>query len=602
MFQHLDTVIAFGALMLAASLVIVVGTQLIISVLGLRGTVLRTGLTDLFEQASQDSDARRYGKVIAHRVLRHPLISDSAFSRFSIRVDKLPFVPADAAGKLRWAGSEIPLQPWLLGALTGFFLCPALLAIFDRLLPLDICEYAGTVAHYVPLLNLCDHPWRTGAILGCVLGGLLSRWRLATSVRLDELLSVLEKLSAPANGTLPDPAQRAMLVIACERRSQPRPKTNAVAVQMNKMLDLPEESEGGVAVAVEKSVGQISTHGDKRLEGLAFWFERIMERASQRLTLQARIITVVLSFLLVFGAHLDAVRLFQSLSTDAQARAQLAASADAMVKEAEQLPHGKESGSQAARESTRGSVPDVYRSAMTVVLEPVPVVAAEPIKAKSHHSARSSASSVSNGTEPLPSAGSTAPSDVQISAGATGEGEQVSATAVSQIVTEGSAKERGKKPASAAKKSETKEREKPAVATREDFETVEAKAKAERALQARPGFASREDAALWLRGTLNGDPALENLEAAYDQEVNSALGSDADKLLDQAASIKRQLARSQPRLLPEAWPGWQPSSGELPGLLISIAFLCIGAPLCFNLLKRTSSLLPLPSFKADQHS
>lgn len=604
MFQHLDTVIAFGALMLAASLVIVVGTQLVISLLGLRGAVLRNGLTDLFEQASQDSDARRYGKVIAHRVLRHPLISDSAFSRFGIRLDKLPFVPADAAGKLRWAGSEIPLQPWLLGALTGFFVCPGLLAIFDRLLPLDICEYAGAIARYVPLLNLCVHPWRTGAILGALLGGLFSRWRLATSVRLDELLSVLEKLSAPANGTLPDPAQRAMLVIACERRSQPRPKTSASAVQMNKTLqDLSEEDEGAVLVAVEKekAVGQISTHGDKRLEGLAFWFERIMERASQRLTLQARIITVVLSFALVFGAHLDAIRLFQSLSADAQGRAQLAASADAMVKEAEQVPRGREAGSaQAAREGARVAVPDVYRTAMAAVLETVPVVSVEPVKAKPRHGSHGSASPASSGAEPIPGANSTAPNDIQISAGAAGtagEGGQVSSAAVSQTFTEGLSREREKRSA-AGKKSENKEREKSAAATREDPDTVAAKAKAERALQATPGFASREDAELWLRGTLSGDPALENLEAAYDQEVNSDLASDSDKLLDHAASIKRQLARSEPELLPETWTGWQPLEGELPGLLLSVAFLCLGAPLCFNLLKRSSSLLPLPSFKA----
>ena len=76
------------------------------------------------------------------------------------------------------------------------------------------------------MLSLCEHPWRSGAILGGIFFGLLSRWRLATSVRVDELIGVLEKMSAPAGGTLPDPAQRAMLVIAGETQSQPRPKMN----------------------------------------------------------------------------------------------------------------------------------------------------------------------------------------------------------------------------------------------------------------------------------------------------------------------------------------------------------------------------------------
>src|SRR5579862_1629996 len=97
-FQHLDSVIAFLAVMLVASLVITAGTQLIVSLLGLRGANLRRSLADLFETASDDRDAKRYSKVIARRVLSQPIVSGSVFSRFGIRLDELPFVPADAAG------------------------------------------------------------------------------------------------------------------------------------------------------------------------------------------------------------------------------------------------------------------------------------------------------------------------------------------------------------------------------------------------------------------------------------------------------------------------------------------------------------------------
>src|SRR5580692_8606242 len=142
-FQHLDTVIAFGAVMLAASLVITAGTQLVISLLGLRGTNLRRSLADLFETSSEDRDAKRYSNVIARRVLRQPMISGSVFSRFGIRVDELPFMPADAAGKLRWAGSGIPLQPWLMGALIGCFTGPIALAIIKLLSLQGFCKYSG---------------------------------------------------------------------------------------------------------------------------------------------------------------------------------------------------------------------------------------------------------------------------------------------------------------------------------------------------------------------------------------------------------------------------------------------------------------------------
>jgi len=127
-----------------------------------------------------------------------------------------------------------------------------------------------------------------------------------------------------------------------------------------------------------------------------------------------------------------------------------------------------------------------------------------------------------------------------------------------------------------------------------------AKARAAKALQARPGFASREDAVLWLGATLEGNSARENLVAVYEQELNNQLVGDADKLIDHSASIKRQLARSEFRVLPEEWPGWKPGEQELPGLLLAVVLLCLGAPLCFNLLKAMASLRPLPIINQDK--
>jgi len=586
--QHLDTVIAFVAVMLAASLVITAGTQLAISLLGLRGANLRRSLADLFETASQDRDAKRYSKVIARRVLHQPLISSSVFSRFWIRMDELPYVPADAAGKLRWAGSGIPLQSWLLGAVGGSFICPVTLVTIKSLFSVDFCAYFSVVASYIPFLNLCEHPWRSGAILGAVLGGLLSRWRLATSIRLDELIAVLEKLSAPAGGTLPDPAQRAMLVLAGEAQSRPRPKINPVSAHhMDRIFhDTVDDGEGGVAVAVEKAVTQSSGHMEPQVDGLNMWFERAMDRASQRFTAQARVITVVLSLVLVFGAHLDAIRIFQMLSSNAQLRAQLAGSADALVKQAEQLPRG--------REGARSVVPEVYRNAMIAVLESAPATAEQP-KPKPRHTSRGNAGLVSSG-------GTAAPNEFQISTSALmAEGEGSQAAPAAQASTEGSKKERENSAAGQAKsKSSIKERGKAGAAPGEDLATIEAKAKAVKALETRPGFASREDAAIWLRATLEGNPAREILAADYEQEVNAELGGDADKLVDHSASIKRELSRTEFQVLPESWPGWTPTQNELPGLLVAFVFLCLGAPFCYNMLKAVASLRPLPALKQDK--
>ena len=585
--HHLDTLIGFLAVMLVASLLVTAGTQLAISLLGLRGANLRRSLSDLFETACEDRDARRYSKVIARRVLQQPLISGSVFSRFGIRLNDLPYVPADAAGKLRWAGSGIPLQPWLLGAASGFFGWPIMLFAIRRLFALDFCAYSEAVTNYVPFLSFCDHPWRTGAIAGAVLGGLLSRWRLASSIRLDELVAMLDKLSAPAGGTLPDPAQRAMLVIAGEARTRTRPKPNPVSAQMEKIFrEAAEDTEGGVAVAVEKPVTQTTAPAESRVEGLNLWFEHAMERASQRFTVQARVITVCVSVLVVFAAHLDAIRLFQSMSADPQVHAQLAASADSLMKQAEQL--------QRAKEGSRTVVPEVYRIAMADVLQLAPPVG-EQSKSKSRHSSHGSAAPAGDGSQ-MASSG-TAPNEVQISAASENPEEGAQATpAVAQAAPEVSTRREGKSRQWKSRAS-AKEHEKPAPAPSEDRATVAAKMRASKALETRPGFASREDAVLWLHDTLDGDPVAGNLTAAYEQEVNAQLPSDADKLIDQAASIKQDLAHSEYRLMPEESTGWQPSERELPGLLVAIALLSLGAPLCYNLLKALASLRPLSNAK-----
>ncbi|MGH9680550.1 MAG: hypothetical protein ACRD4Y_11430 [Candidatus Acidiferrales bacterium] len=523
----LDSIIAFTAVILAACLAVTAGTQLIISFLALRGANLRRSLADLFENACDDADARRYGKVIAHRALRHPLLSGSVFSHFRIRIEDLPYMPADAAGKLRWVGSGIPLQPWLLGALGGFFVCPATLAILDRLTSLDIYTLSNTISTFVPVLNFWEHPWRTGAIVGAVFGGLLSRWRLATSVRPEELVAVLEKLSTPPGGSLPDPAQRAMLVIAGEAQSGPRSKINSSAAEYAKFVrELPDIEEEDVDFAEEKTLKQATRPMEPRLEGVNSWFDHAMLRASQRFTVQARVITVALSLVLVFAAHLDAIRLFRTLSSDAQVRAQLAGSADAMMKQASTLLRPREDG------ANKEVVPDIYRKAMVDVLQIIP-----------HKSSRGS---------------------------------------------------KARSSATAAEKLE--------LSTAEDGPMMQAKERASKALEAVPGFASREDAVSWLRATLNSDPALDILAANYEQAVNSQLASDADKLIDRSASLQHDLANSELQLIPEKWLGWKPNGNELPGLLLTLALLSLGASVCYNLLKSAASLRPVASTGTSVHS
>ncbi len=587
MFQHLDTVIAFVVLMLVASLFITAGTQLVISLLGLRGANLRRSLVDLFETACPDPEARRWAKKIAGRALRHPAISDSVFSRYCLRADRLPFLPPETAGKLQGTGASIPLLPWIVGGVGGFFVTPIILVIAKRLFAADICRYSDLLTGYVSVINFCQHPWRTGALVGAILGGLLSRWRLATSVRVEELLAVLEKLSDPLPGTLPDPAQRAMLKIAWTEKAlgarvKPRPVhsrdffdegvvrqassaelfQNEHPVQAAEDFDEgivrhaePVEAEGGVTVAVEKAAAQgkepwsestAATRGltaapapapsEPRLEGLRAWFDYVMDRSSQRFTSQARLVTVALSCIFVFAAHFDSVRLFQAMSQGAELRAQLAASAESIGKQAEKFSH--------SNEGAHTVVPDVYRKAMASVLRTVAAVpepAKELSKPKVHRASHTLTPGSRNSQE---SAGNSL-----------------------------------------------------SLAIIEDKVTAEAKTKATIALEAVPEFASREDAESWLRTTLEGSPAIESLAAAYRQEVNAELVSDSDKLIDESASLKSELLHSEFKLFPGG-RGWAQSSEV--GLLITVAFLSLGAAFWYNTLKSLASLRPQLAFRQDR--
>src|SRR3989440_4821644 len=588
MFQHFDTVIAFAFLMLVASLFITAATQLVVSLLGLRGANLRRSLVDLFETACPDQEAKRWAKEIARRVLRHPAISDSVFSRFCLRADRLPFIPPETAGKLQGAGASIPLLPWIVGGVGGFFVIPIVLVIAKRLFAADTCKYSDLLAGYVSAINFCQHPWRTGALVGALLAGVFSSSRLATSMRVEELRAVLDKLSEPLPGALPDPAQHAMFTIAwtenepgarakpetaqagrpvhsrayfdegiLRRASKAAPLQNEPLAPADADFDEgivrhaePVEMEGSVAVAVEKATAQAKdperdftpaaggltaapAPPEPRLEGLRAWFDHVMDRASQRFALEARLVTVVFSCIFAFVAPFDSVRLLQSMPQGAELRAQLVARAEAIDKQAEKFSHSKE--------GAHTVVPDVYRKVMASVLRTVAAVPEPPkpkVRAVSH----------------------TAPPSRNSQQGA---GNGLS------------------------------------MALNEDKVTAEAKAKATHALEAVPGFASREDAESWLRTTLDGNPARASLAAAYQQEVNAELASDSDKLIDESASLKSDLARSEFKLFPDR-RGLAQSSNEVPGLLVTVAFLSLGAAFWYNTLKSLASLRPQLAFRQDR--
>jgi hypothetical protein len=77
--------------------------------------------------------------------------------------------------------------------------------------------------------------------------------------------------------------------------------------------------------------------------------------------------------------------------------------------------------------------------------------------------------------------------------------------------------------------------------------------------------------------------------------VNAELVSDADKLIDQSASLKRELARSQFKLFQDE----QGSSG-ISGFLVTIAMLSLGSAFWYNTLQNAASLRPRTATKQER--
>ncbi|MCL6507220.1 MAG: hypothetical protein K6T59_09355 [Bryobacteraceae bacterium] len=121
----------------------------------------------------------------------------------------------------------------------------------------------------------------------------LERWRLATAVRPEELACVIEAIAKDTAGRYPEEFRKAAAAVA-----------------------------DAIAGAAE------------RVAAFRSWFDTAMDRASQRFAAQMRFWTVIFSVCLAFGIQLDAPKLLERLSLDAEVRARLVAGADAITQQA----------------------------------------------------------------------------------------------------------------------------------------------------------------------------------------------------------------------------------------------------------------------------
>ena len=187
-------------------------------------------------------------------------------------------------------------------------------------------EHAPTLA-----ARVLQHPLISDSSFSGFRTRLIARWKLASTIRKEELLEILHRLStADGEGTAAGGEPwRVALQGALDRFDR-----TAVEQLVAGVRALPPAGGSGA-----KSVEDMVKAAAVLPRNIDEWFAPVMDRVSQRFALHTRVWTVAFSLLLAFALHLDAFRVMAQLSSDAELRGRIASSADTLRARAD-LPTG----------------------------------------------------------------------------------------------------------------------------------------------------------------------------------------------------------------------------------------------------------------------
>lgn len=178
------------------------------------------------------------------------------------------------------------------------------------------------------------HPLISDSTLSSRFDGLFSRWKLASAVRKDELIEILHKLAQPpappAAGQTADTWQTRLHTALQELDQEPAENLVLAAPGIRQLF--PNDP-----AKAEQVITQMTAAAEHLSGSIDQWFDSMMDRVSQRFVVHTRIWTIVFSLLIALGLHLDAFKLLTQLSTDAEVRARLVASADTLAKKADEI-------------------------------------------------------------------------------------------------------------------------------------------------------------------------------------------------------------------------------------------------------------------------
>jgi hypothetical protein len=201
-----------------------------------------------------------------------------------------------------------------------------------------------------------------------ILKTITSRWRLASAVSTQDLIHGLKKIADDkTTDSTTATALNTML-------SEIDPETARNAEMLEKLV---QQVAPGAPDKADAMVKQVEASTQKAVGKVEVWFNRAMDRSSQRFAIQMRLWTVAFAVLLAFGAHIDTFHVLQELWASPATRSNLVASRDAVIQEATVVL------SPTATPDTEGASPAVpptiVNAAMKKLQSQNPALAAPPV-------------------------------------------------------------------------------------------------------------------------------------------------------------------------------------------------------------------------------
>ncbi len=149
------------------------------------------------------------------------------------------------------------------------------------------------------------------------------------AIRVDELLAVLQKLAADPDALK---SANARTLVASFFERLPGSNTNTESMQQlaaSFAQRFPVHKE-----MLQDALMDIAGSTTRAAAGVERWFKTVMDRADDRFARNCRAWTIIGAAVLAFGFHVNALKIFQSISSNPDLRAKLAANSDSLAQQA----------------------------------------------------------------------------------------------------------------------------------------------------------------------------------------------------------------------------------------------------------------------------